>query len=405
MHSDATDRWGHFFMRFHPPRGADVSEREFDLYQHVMTGAYRFHDLLLGRLLQAAGPKTTVLLVSDHGAQPADYRPAGAERLPAGALAEPRRARGVFCLSGPTVERDELVHGATLLDVAPTILTLFGLPCGEDMPGRPLTAALNGPVSVDGIPSWEHGPGRSGLHPPERRGESETAREALEQLTALGYVETPSEADRKLAGFLEVHQRFSTARVHLDAGRPREAIPILEELWAQNPHISLVILYLAQAYQMAGRNEDCRRLVSGLLEREANHPYADYLLGQLQALDGDAESALASLARAEAAERPFPGLKCQIGRVYLQMARHAYAERVFRSAVDLDRDSVPCHYGLALALLAQDRPEAAVDAALTSVSLRHNFPEGHYTLGVALTRCGRQEHAKQAFAKSRALSH
>ena len=41
-------------MPFHPPRTEGVGEREFEIYKDVVTGAYRFHDMMLERLLQLA---------------------------------------------------------------------------------------------------------------------------------------------------------------------------------------------------------------------------------------------------------------------------------------------------------------------------------------------------------------
>jgi predicted AlkP superfamily phosphohydrolase/phosphomutase len=41
-------------------------------------------------------------------------------------------------MKGEHIQQDERIYGATLLDVTPTILTLFGLPVGEDMDGRVL---------------------------------------------------------------------------------------------------------------------------------------------------------------------------------------------------------------------------------------------------------------------------
>ena len=45
----------------------NVSETDFELYKDAVNSAYRLHDLLLGRLLQLAGPDTTVIILSDHG--------------------------------------------------------------------------------------------------------------------------------------------------------------------------------------------------------------------------------------------------------------------------------------------------------------------------------------------------
>ena len=38
-----------------------------------------------------------------------------------------------------------MIEGATLLDVAPTVLTLLGLPVGEDMQGKVLVNAFAQP--------------------------------------------------------------------------------------------------------------------------------------------------------------------------------------------------------------------------------------------------------------------
>ena len=45
-------------------------------------------------------------------------------------------------MAGPGIQRDERIYGASLIDIAPTVLTLFGLPIGEDMDGRPLLEAF-----------------------------------------------------------------------------------------------------------------------------------------------------------------------------------------------------------------------------------------------------------------------
>ena len=39
---------------------------ELDLWA-IITSMYRFHDILLGRLLDLVGPNTTVILLSDDG--------------------------------------------------------------------------------------------------------------------------------------------------------------------------------------------------------------------------------------------------------------------------------------------------------------------------------------------------
>ncbi|NBX31081.1 phosphodiesterase, partial [bacterium] len=125
----------HLFMPYHPPRMAGIPEADFELYQHVVTGIYRLHDLFLQRLMQLAGPDAAVMVVSDHGFHSDHLRPKFTPRVPAG-ITVWHRPQGIFVAAGPGFKRDELVYGGRLLDVAPTVLHWFGLPVGSDMEGR-----------------------------------------------------------------------------------------------------------------------------------------------------------------------------------------------------------------------------------------------------------------------------
>ena len=141
VYYDSIDHFCHGFMKYHPPRLEWVPEKDFEIYQHVVNGAYRFHDLMLGTLLRIAGDDTTVILLSDHGFHPDHLRPRAVSNEPAGP-ADEHRPFGIFAMKGPGIKQDELIFGANLLDVAPTVLSLFGLPVGADMDGRVLAEAF-----------------------------------------------------------------------------------------------------------------------------------------------------------------------------------------------------------------------------------------------------------------------
>ena len=159
VYYECIDQVGHEFMPFHPPRLPEVREQDFERYRDVMTNLYLFHDQMLGRLVELAGPDARIMVVSDHGFESGARRPRGPVEP-----AQWHRAQGIFVLHGPGVQADTRVEGATLLDIAPTVLTLLGLPAGEDMEGRVLSAALGNPppeIPVR-IPSWEAVPGDDG---------------------------------------------------------------------------------------------------------------------------------------------------------------------------------------------------------------------------------------------------
>jgi len=161
VYHDAIDHFCHGFMKYHPPRLDWVSEEDFDFYSQVVGGAYVFHDTMLGVMMALAGDDTTVVLVSDHGFHPDHLRPKELPNEPAGPAAE-HRPFGIFVAAGPGIRSDELIFGASLLDVAPTVLSLFDLPTGRDMDGRPLLEIFEHPPSPRFIDSWDDVPGEIG---------------------------------------------------------------------------------------------------------------------------------------------------------------------------------------------------------------------------------------------------
>ena len=102
VYFDGIDVLGHYFMPYHPPRIPGISEADSGRYAPVMTRVYQFHDVMLARLLQLAGPEATVIVVSDHGFHCDAQRPAltGAES-PVALDAAWHRELGLFCAAGP----------------------------------------------------------------------------------------------------------------------------------------------------------------------------------------------------------------------------------------------------------------------------------------------------------------
>ncbi|MGH8101936.1 MAG: alkaline phosphatase family protein, partial [Chthoniobacterales bacterium] len=147
---ETIDHIGHDFMQFHPPRMEHVRLDLFEAFQSIMATIYELHDQMLGRLIELARPDAHVMIVSDHGFLNDARRPVG-DVDPA----EWHRNFGIFVLAGPGIKKDDIVHGATLLDIAPTILAMFGLPIGRDMEGKALVNAFEKPPELERIDSWE----------------------------------------------------------------------------------------------------------------------------------------------------------------------------------------------------------------------------------------------------------
>ena len=84
VYYDGIDHFSHAFMAYHPPKLEWITDEDFAMYKEVVKGAYRFHDMMLERLLQLAGPDTTVMIVSDHGFHSDHLRPIETPGTPLG---------------------------------------------------------------------------------------------------------------------------------------------------------------------------------------------------------------------------------------------------------------------------------------------------------------------------------
>jgi tetratricopeptide (TPR) repeat protein len=431
VYYNGIDHFCHGYMHFHPPRMEGIPEDQFEIYKDAVNGAYRFHDMMLQTLVELAGPDTTIILVSDHGFHSDHLRPRGIPQEPAGPAVQHRNF-GIVAIRGANIKQDERIYGATLLDVTPTILTLFGLPVGADMDGRVLVQAFDEPPEITRIPSWEQEPGECGMHPADLRVDAVAAQAVLQRFVALGYIEAPGEDQAKAVEMAVREQHYNLARAYLDARRYRDALPLLKDLVKKWPDEVRFSQYLAQCHLAMRNRAEAKAILEHLIknppkppkpevtpanqeppddkpisevakpETEAPkpRPWADLLMGIIQFEEGNMDGALASLLRAEQFDPRLPDLHLRIGDVYLRQKRVDDAERAFERALEIDGDSPAAHLGLAMVHLRKRRNEQAAEQVLHAVGLQHFLPLGHFYLGVALARLGHRERAALAFETS-----
>ena len=397
------DLASHAFMPFRSPAMEGLSKEDCEIYKDVVDGVCRFQDLLLGRLVQLAGPDAVIILMSDHGVHTDNLRPTKRALFAPETPALQHRSHGILCMAGPGIRQDELIYGAQLVDITPTILTLFGIPSGKDMQGRVLVEAFEEPVEVATIPSWEDVSGDCGRHPAQPLESPWDSANAINQLADLGYIDHPGENAQEFLRLVRHGYDFNLARVYLASRRPADALPLLEKLVDEVPDELAFRLHLAQCYCELGRNEECRATVESVLEKDRNRPAAGLILANLSLAEGRIEEGLEQLLQAEKCSRPAPEIRHLVGRVYLRQHRFEEAARVFRSVLSLDPDHAAATAGLAQSLLQQNEPERAAEAAMDAIRLQFDLPEAHYTLGVALVRTRRITRAIQAFETCLAL--
>ena len=96
------------------------------------------------------------------------------------------RPYGMICVAGPGIAKGKRIFGASLMDITPTILTIYGLPIGKDMDGKVLSDIFEERPSPTLIDSWEDVEGNFGEHPADMQEDAVEAAAALQQLVDLG---------------------------------------------------------------------------------------------------------------------------------------------------------------------------------------------------------------------------
>jgi tetratricopeptide (TPR) repeat protein len=193
LYIEGTDEVGHIFAANTPPRLSCATDDGFARYGHAVEAYYAAIDAILGQWMRRAQEDGATLLVhSDHGFKWGEDRPCKLESGNWATAAFWHRFDGVFAAWGARVRTSPERGGASLFDVAPTVLALLDLPPDGKMPGKPISAAFAdlpskakaktdelAKITVRRVPAQEMS--------------SEQASEYTKKLLALGYL-SPSEA-------------------------------------------------------------------------------------------------------------------------------------------------------------------------------------------------------------------
>ncbi len=384
------------FMACHPPQLGWGPDDVFARYRNTMTHAATYLDHQLGHLLNHLDEDDFVMLVSERGLLSDQQRPNRADVAGRQHGAPWYREHGVFIMAGPGIEPGGQVQGAGLLDVAPTVMHALGLDLPQGLEGRVLLEAFTEPEppSLAAMPAQDLE--RCGGHRPNRQ-LSQTEQELL----SARWTETgidPHRGDQPVdPGRIDQSIQFNLAAVHIDAGRPEKALPILESLHRHRPEDDRIMIHLSRCLQACGDLDRARELLERVVAHTDIRPHELMELARLHLAVGEVDQALASLFRAEQSEGDRPGVHCRIGQVYLQMERFSEAERAFTKALERGPDHAESHLGMARTRLGQGQVQGAIDCALKAVELNRALVQAHYWLGVALSEADMPEEAVTAF--------
>lgn len=391
------DHFSHAFMAYHPPQMPNVSDEDFEMYQGVVKGAYRFHDMMLATLLKLAGEDTTIILCSDHGFQSGSFRPLGVPREPAGPAIW-HRQYGMLVMKGAGIKRDERIYGASLIDIGPTILSMYDLPVGEDMDGRPLLEAFDDPPEIKSIPSWDLVDGDDGFQVAADEMDEAQSDELMQQFIALGYVEDQGQDKEKNALAARIESHYNLARNLMWQTKYDDALPHLEEILRLAPWETRFIIQLADCYLNSGYLKQAERLIESAFDlKTTSVTQAILLSAKIKAHLGERQEAIELLRIAVERAPRHPKMHVQIAAMFARRRQWQEAERSYLEALKLHPENARAMEGLSTVFLRTGRNQEAADMALDAVGLLHRLPRSHFNLGVAMARSQQFDRAIMAF--------
>jgi hypothetical protein len=358
------------FLPYCAPKRDWVPQEEFQLYENVLAAACITLDRLLHNLIHAIGKETAVAIASAHGVNqhlPPQYLRAGDNEIW-------KAPYGIFTACGPGFNRDSLVLGATIQDVAPTILTWFGLPIGDDMEGRVLVEAFANPPEVTRVESWE----------PRNRSPAINTNPLLSQ--------SPCAAPASLG----LEYDWNLALSYLDGARYDDALPRLEKLFRSFPERSEFGQALFQCQLTLKKTAEAAATLDILLE--GIPPGIWSLLPRVELLiaQGNRKDARFLADEIQRLQPADPEALRRLGMIFWRLREWQALAGLAREAVQRDENEPLAWLGLAEANLRLDRPTEAVEAATRAIGLNYFLPQAHLVLSRALLTQGKWAEAREA---------
>ena len=394
VYFELIDACGHLFMEDAPPQRPGILPEDFRAFSKTVDRCYDYQDEVLGELLGGADAGTVTLVLSDHGFKSGDSRPVTSGRADTGLAPLWHKLSGVILAAGPRVRRGATIEGATILDVAPTILSLLNVPLSRELPGVPLKQAFE-PGSWREVKAVDHYPFATATPPREATARDEDTDERIERLRALGYLGDSANrghdeegrtatsylnegasraADGDEAGALSayaraleldprnVNARVFAARIHMhrdDLGKTKE---LLDQAFVLDPNgIGVRLQRAAWAVEARRWDEAAAELaVAGALDDRL--PQLHLLRARVAQHVGRSEEALSELRRAEGLADAEPLLAETLrlqAQVAAELGRADEAERALHRAQSLDPSPVPASLRGDVAMAHEDWKQAA----------------------------------------------
>jgi Flp pilus assembly protein TadD len=371
VYFQGTDSIGHVFAPFVAPRQPEVSEADFQRYQHVPEAYFHKVDALLGEYRKLAESMGAVLmLASDHGFLWGEGRPTQLSSFAQATAAKWHRAQGIYLLWGPGIAGAPGHAGSGSVDqVCSTLLALLGLPGALGAPAPLAPVAAGAGERIDYRPYYK--PSTTALT------SAAADREALEKLKALGYIgagesgQAPAAArgttrtagsynnegllwkargdkDKAAAAFqkaLDLDPDLASAAWNLsdllfaDGKDLQRSDALLVRAFGNGlPEGTKFLVGRAIGYQRGGQPQRSLALVTEGLRARPEVPELWIFSGRYRVEMGDCPGAVGDFQKAVAAAPRDPAAHASLGVARLCLGDRGAARQAFLRSLELDPD-------------------------------------------------------------------
>ncbi len=370
LYYEGTDGVQHLFMDDAPPQQPWISDEDYAAYKDAVERYWMWQDKLLGEVLAERRPNTTVFVVSDHGVRQGNERLHEAHATVATAD-QSHMPDGVIIINGPMVRAGARIEGATIYDVAPTVLHLLGLPVPKDMKGRVLSGVLDGGWTqahpVASIDTYETGPWKRGA---DVAVDPKAGKSMERMLKSLGYIaggaDSSAEASRTAGN---VEQAVNLSVILRKQGKMDQAAAELGKVLKEQPKHVEARVNLAQVYAEMGRLPEAESLYRQLLDEDPGNLLRRQDLALALAHQGKSDEAL----------------------------------KVFEEGLKTHPDWALGLAGKGFALDQLGKPQQALVEVEKAIQIDPRLSRAHYYHGLVLLHLGQLPQAKTALDRAHEL--
>jgi tetratricopeptide (TPR) repeat protein/predicted AlkP superfamily phosphohydrolase/phosphomutase len=427
IYYEGPDTTSHLFMKYRPPLLEGTTPAEMSLFGGIIDRYYERQDRFLGEIVEAVGPQTDILVVSDHGFKSDNNRPPNSDStIEAGKAADWHTPVGVFVAAGPDIKEATEISAASVLDVAPTILTLYGLPVARDMDGQPLTEAFE-PNFLSMHPvAWIDSYGGIRRAPAEAAvATSSGDKDVIEKLRALGYIGEDrltahnnrgimaldeGDVDGAIADFEKalktgageagVMVRSNLARAWLFRGDLEKARSYADQALAEDPNDKTTLTILSGIQVKQGDLDGAERSLRKAIEVDPSFILARSKLGELLQRKGNDEAALAEFRKVVEIAPLSPIEFNNIGNIYRKRGELDRAMEAFREALRCDAQYIGAYNNLGLCLQERGKLDEAAALYQKALAIRPENPILRNSLGTLLSMKGDKTGAIAEFQRA-----